>query len=221
LTHYLLLDKEYMFLVYKVTFPNNKAYIGITSRTLKKRKIEHYSKSKRFKFYFYNALNKYKGKEKWETIYTTSKYENLLEKEKHFINKFRTFDKKFGYNLTLGGEGTLGRITSAKTRKLLSKIGKGRIVSKETREKLSKIKKGIKFGKDFGTKVALGHKVKPFIVLEKNTNKFIGEWVNRKHCADSLKLSRRKIQDCLQGKRKSTGEYLFIFKEVYHRKTLK
>ena len=57
-------------LIYKATnIINNKSYIGLTTRTLQERKLEHLRHTKTENTYFHRAINEY-GKDNflWEII---------------------------------------------------------------------------------------------------------------------------------------------------------
>lgn len=98
-------------IIYKVTNKvNDKYYIGLTTSTLEKRKIEHISNSKNPDMYFTRALQKY-GPENfdWEIIDTADDIEMLQIKEMFWIWHWKSHSP-LGYNLTDGGEGTFGYI---------------------------------------------------------------------------------------------------------------
>jgi group I intron endonuclease len=95
-------------IVYKATSPSGKSYIGITQQTLQTRKLEHLRRSKSGSTKaFHNAIRKY-GEEniKWEVIDKVDTWEKLEEIEMLYIQKFDTY--RNGYNMTLGGDGTIG-----------------------------------------------------------------------------------------------------------------
>ena len=94
--------------LYKLTFPNNKSYIGITSRTAVERFKEHCSESSKCRM-LKNAIAKY-GKE--NAIITVlgvfDNWELLCLAEQEAIEKHQTFWKGGkGYNLTFGGDGVI------------------------------------------------------------------------------------------------------------------
>jgi group I intron endonuclease len=93
-------------LVYEAKFPNGKRYIGLTTKTLKRRMIEHKHHSKYSNTRFYNAVRKY-GWENitWSVIAKCSTEEEMKEKEIQYIKDFRTLERDFGYNLREGGDG--------------------------------------------------------------------------------------------------------------------
>jgi len=131
--------------IYKISFNNStKSYIGQTIKLPEKRLEEHIKAANRGSdFAIHRAIRKY-GVENilFEVINEFSLYSKLDskqfildEKEIFYIDFFDTFGKN-GYNLTKGGEGSLGRKISNETRQLMSEKTKGRIVSEETKEKL-------------------------------------------------------------------------------------
>jgi len=205
-----------MVYVYRATSPSKKSYIGITSRKLSTRISEHHSKCKKYNTPFYSALRKYKDSFIWEIIEKCDSYKEAAKKERIYINKEKTLFPK-GYNSTLGGEGALGFRHSKETKKLISLKNTGRKFSQKTKKLLSHRAKQRNYTKAFGEKLARGHGKEPFYVYRKDTMEFIGKWLVRTHCAKDLGLNRRKIQDCLQGKTKSTGGYIFINREVSYR----
>lgn len=87
---------------------NNKVYIGITKVGLEQRARKdgnHYAGSP----YFYSAIQKYG----WDNFKHEILLDNLTEKEvkeqeKYFIDKYKSNDREYGYNLTEGGDGVSG-----------------------------------------------------------------------------------------------------------------
>lgn len=109
--------------VYKHTNKiNGKTYIGITRQNPQRRwrNGKGYVKCPRF----YRAIEKYG----WDGFYHEILYENLSEekaknKEVELIKQYKSYDYKFGYNSTFGGE--LNIPTVEVRRKIsISKIGK-------------------------------------------------------------------------------------------------
>lgn len=93
--------------IYKITNKvNNKIYIGQTRRTIEERWREHLSRiSQKSNTYLYNAIRKY-GKENFviEKI-EECQDDEIDKKEIFYIEKFESFNKEKGYNLTKGGDG--------------------------------------------------------------------------------------------------------------------
>lgn len=137
--------KECFGIIYKVTNKiNGNVYIGQTMHSLKKRRSKHESNARMRKIeksYFYKAIRKY-GKENfdWDILeYCNSKYELDLAEE-WYIRYYRTFIRFNvcnGYNLTMGGEGSAGRVVSEKTKQKISKSKFGIALSKEAIQAMS------------------------------------------------------------------------------------
>jgi len=152
-------------LIYKATFPNQKCYIGQTV-DFENRKSSHKSCSFNennvsYNYPFSKAVRKYG----WENIKWEILNENLPNKEhmdmweRLWIFVENSNDPKFGYNITIGGEGlghgedhpnfgkpvNLGNKFSEEHKKKLSiaKIGKpsnskGKPRTEETKQKMRK-----------------------------------------------------------------------------------
>lgn len=89
--------------IYKINFPNNKIYIGLSSN-IKKRLIAHNKTNDDLPVH--RAIKKY-GKisdENVEIIEIVSQ-PLLREREKYWIDYYKSFLPENGYNLTLGGDG--------------------------------------------------------------------------------------------------------------------
>jgi hypothetical protein len=111
-------------------------YIGITTDFIK-RKREHLFRSGYIKRPFYQALNKYKGLEKWEIIYICDeKTAQILEQK--LIDLFNT-QYPNGYNLTTGGEHfNHNSLTKAN----LKIKNTGKIRTEEMKKRISESKRG-------------------------------------------------------------------------------
>jgi hypothetical protein len=96
---------EVFMIVYKITNSiNNKAYIGITSGTLKDRMKAHKNHSGNKRRKLYDAFRKY-GFENFqaEIIEEIATKKEAIEKETFYIKHFDTFSN--GYNMNEGGTG--------------------------------------------------------------------------------------------------------------------
>lgn len=129
---------------------NGKRYIG-QSVVMFDRKAHHIwtlnNRSNR-NGHFQNAWNK-DGEDSFEfTVLEFCPEELLNWREIEWIEKYKTINRKFGYNL-LGG-GNEDRFVSEDTKLKISEAGKGRIHSTKTKEKMSVNQSGHKnsfFGK--------------------------------------------------------------------------
>ena len=95
------------YIIYQATNKvNNKTYIGMTTRTLDRRKYQHFWVArKNAKSHFHKAIVKY-GESNWTWNILEKGFSNdknyIREREKHFISNNNTFVE--GYNMTEGGE---------------------------------------------------------------------------------------------------------------------
>jgi len=120
---------------------NGKSYIGKTNN-IQRRVRRHINDSKYKSIYFHRSLNKY-GISNFsiEILCICDNIDELNEMEYHYIKQYKSRQYQNGYNLTDGGEGSYGYITSEETRKKLSKSLKNRIFTKEWKDRISKSKK--------------------------------------------------------------------------------
>lgn len=121
------------FVIYKLTFPNQKVYIGISTE-IKSRIRAHKHKERLDKIHpLVHAIKKYK----WENVLVEYLFRDLsevsaYEKEIELIKYYKSNDINFGYNLDVGGRTRLGsknklpswnkgkRLTSAHIKNLIN-----------------------------------------------------------------------------------------------------
>jgi group I intron endonuclease len=180
--------------VYKVTSPSGKCYIGITVQDFNVRKLEHYNvaKGKRRDGPFQRAILKYGDQLFWEVIdNSATSLEELKKLEIKYIHIFDSYNN--GYNCTLGGEGNWGWKPSKEVREKISKSNKGQKRSDEAKAKMSLAK----LGKP-GAKRKIYATKKAFKLINKNTNEVLGIFTNISECARSLNIHSACINRCLK-----------------------
>ena len=132
-------------IIYSITnIVNKKIYVGKTTKTINERFNSHINTSKcGSQTYLHKAIRKY-GKNNFtiEVIEDNISCETVLsQREIFWIKKLKP-----EYNMTLGGEGSTGRILSEESRIKMSSKAKLRTRkphSKETKEKIAKSLIGI------------------------------------------------------------------------------
>lgn len=151
--------------LYRVSFPNGKAYLGITTQTARSRFTDHCAEAARLKrdkprggSLLHHALNKYPGQATLEVLVIADDWDYLCDLERRAIKAFGT-QKPHGYNLTDGGEGTpgyrmppesrerqrqkvLGSKWTPEARQRFSEKCKGRVITPEARAKMAEAKRG-------------------------------------------------------------------------------
>lgn len=174
-------------IIYKITNKiNGKIYVGQTIKTLKRRLQQHFANSKKSNTYLCKAIRKH-GKENFniELLEECTSLKKLNKRESYWIKRLDSKNNIIGYNLTNGGDGTIGHThtKNAKQKMSIAKKGKtyeelygkenaeymrkqrsiestGRIVKKETRIKISKQLKNKSYEDIYGILGAIKQKKK-------------------------------------------------------------
>lgn len=121
--------------------PNGKKYYGITKQRPKRR----WQNGKGYKGnqYFTRTIEKYG----WDNIEHIVLQEGLDEEEakeleQYMIQWYNTTNPNYGYNITLGGEGSNGYICTEEHKQKISKANKGKNHTEESKRKISEANKG-------------------------------------------------------------------------------
>ena len=135
-------EKSHGFL-YRLTFPNGKAYIGITNRTVSQRFSEHVALSKSGKrgSAIHHAIRKFGESSVQVETLGSADWDSLKLMEISAISGQNT-RPPYGYNLTKGGDGVVG--FDAITRAKMGAANIGRIPTEAVRLKISEAQKGRK-----------------------------------------------------------------------------
>ena len=206
-------------IIYCAISPSNKKYYGQTVENFNKRKKRHYNSAFKYNknWIFSRAIRKYgwnsilwKIVERIQANSISELKSNLSKREIYWIREDKTHDRRFGYNLTKGGDGVLGyKFTEEQynkvcefnrksnlSRKLLPKIPgpygmTGKHHSKETIIKIKQKMSGCNhpnFGKHHSAET-----------IEKNRKSNTGKFLSEEH--------KNKIKNSLIGK-------IHILKEI-------
>lgn len=91
--------------IYKITFPNNKIYIGL-SNNMYRRMLEH-NTDFRNNLPIELAIQKYGKITEFEILelIDSSNRQLMIEREKYWINYYNSTNKNIGYNISSGGDG--------------------------------------------------------------------------------------------------------------------
>lgn len=133
------------FYIYLIQNKNtHKIYVGKTAYPQDRwKKHDIYARGGKEKYpahfqYLHASIAKY-GIDQF-TFQIIEEFENeqdCFESEQFFIQFFRSWDKNYGYNLTVGGEGASGRIVSDETKNRIREKAIGRLHSEESKNKIS------------------------------------------------------------------------------------
>ena len=122
--------------VYKHIAPDGRVYIGITSQ----KPMARWMGGNGYKgnTYFTRAIKKYG----WDNFQHIILAENLSEEDAKameigLISHYKSNERKYGFNISSGGESKKGTKISEWQKQRISEASKGRLVSESTRKKLS------------------------------------------------------------------------------------
>lgn len=233
-------EKKYKIYIHR--FPNGKVYVGLTMQPNEIRWSSPLSAYKN-NVYMINAINKYGWKNvKHEFLFENLTMEEAKRKEIETIAKYRSNNRKYGYNISSGGESRKGCTLSEETKKKISKHNGrymlGKHLSEETKRKLSIGRMGEKnpmYGKHFSeesklksseshkgkcTGMYLGSKsprAKMIDMLDEN-GEYIKTFGSTTEAARELKIHYTSIVKCCTKERKNAGGYKWRYSNVQNHK---
>ena len=211
---------------------NGKKYVG---QTCKKPEVRFGKNGARYIGcrIFYNAILKYG----WDNFYHEVLFTNLTVEQANLIEQavisaYNTTDRRFGYNLQSGGK---NHNLADETKQILSQMNKGKNAGSqnpfygkkhtaETRKKLSESHKYICLGENnpnYGKKhtaeakerMRTSRKGKHILQYDLDGN-FIKEWEYMSLARQEYNLDKRSLQKACNGKLKTTGGYVWRYKEA-------
>lgn len=190
------------YIVYMHLCPNDKKYIGTTSRKSYKR----FSGGNGYKYNkeFYDDIKKFG----WKNIKHIIVAEKLTQEvaynvEQDLIKIYNTTNPLYGYNKQNGGE--KGKNTD-EIKEKIRKSKLGRTLSENTKQKLREQKIGNK-NPMYGKKPANVRKVIQYDI----NNNIIKIWDDIHEVENKLKLHHSNIIKCCKGERKTTGGYKWSY----------
>lgn len=218
-------------ILYKLTNSvNGKVYIGITTRTLHNRWIRHKSSANTgSQCPIHRAIRKY-GVDKFivEVLSTFTNIQELKEAEIRYISIYESNDSTKGYNLTRGGDGTMGRTHSKETRDRIKlgvrkAIQDGRMFTDQWYKNMRadrKTRRGVPLSATHKANISKSMKGKSKNYICGNpvsvdqftkTGTFIQTFASYSEAAKHTGGDRSDIMRCCQGKRKSVKGYVFKY----------
>lgn len=175
---------------------NGKMYVGVTSQ----KPIYRWKNGLGYKNnrYFFRAIEKHG----WNNFKHIILLENLSEMyakeiEKYLIHKYNTANPKNGYNISLGGDGTLGYRHTDEAKQKISEKNLGHATSQKTRKLI---------GQASSKKVAQFSKI---------NGELLSVFNSLKEAEKISKIDSRHISRCCVGKRKSTGGFCWMHYDDY------
>lgn len=216
--------------VYKHTSPDGRVYIGITSQKPEAR----WQSGNGYKgnTYFTRSIKKH-GWENFthEILYTGLTVEEAKEKEIRLIAEYKSNKRKYGYNISSGGESKKGTHISERQKQVIREDNIGKIVSEETRKKLSvaskrtwsnpefvKYMREINTGENnpvYGRKMTDEDKIKrkaKSVVQYSKDGELVAEYISIHDANSKTGVHRGDITKCCEGIYKQAGGYVWKYK---------
>jgi group I intron endonuclease len=200
---------------------NGKKYIGITSQNPKNR-WKACGKGYRNNKHFWRAIQKYGWDNfKHEILLTNETFKYACAVEKILIKVYNTTNPQYGYNNTMGGQGTLGLVVSKETREKISKTKRDNYIKEnhpnfnkhipeKSKKKMSEAKRGKYDGKN-------NPNARQIVQLDLNGN-FIRCWDYMKQASEILSINKSCIRDCCAERQQTAGGYKWMYSEQYFKK---
>jgi group I intron endonuclease len=196
--------------LYRITSPSNKQYIGIAKDVNKRWSVHVAEASSGSKTAFHKAIRKYGKSAFTREILVIGEYEYIKNLEVAAISKFDTRSPN-GYNLTDGGDGTVGYSHSDQAKKLMSEVTKLRMADPSAREYLRSINIGKKQSDETKNKKSIAsrkmHQQKPHPMkgktLSDETKRKISESLIGNSRTKGHKLTdehKRKVSEAMKGR---------------------
>lgn len=174
-----------MYIIYQlVNKVNKKCYIGVTNNYQKRMREHSYASND---FLISKAIRKY-GWENFTINILFETYDSELAyqaAESHYIKIYMSNNPNRGYNLTEGGQGTLGYKFSNDTKEKMRNAKQGRKLTDEHKRKIGEANKGHKLSIESRKKISNANKGKKF---------FLGKHLSQE---SKDKLSELKSQEWL------------------------
>ena len=216
--------------VYKHTSPNNKVYIGITSRNPETRWKNGYGYSSNK--HLTSAIQKYG----WDNFQHEILFENLTreeacQKEIDLIKFYDSTNPDKGYNHSLGGDsGTTGLVVSEEVRQKLREnhadvSGKnnpmyGKHLSDETKRKISEALKGEKspqygvvYSEEQRQHLSEASPLRKPVVQMSLDGKIVSEFHGVREAGRITGIAYQSISACCKGAKKTAGGFLWKYKD--------
>ena len=152
--------------IYKITcLTNGKGYVGWTKNTPKRRFNTHVYQAmhNRTEYLLHKAIRKY-GRDQFsiEVLYSSNDLKLVKDLEARYIKEQNTFYQTgHGYNMTEGGDGTLGYKFSEEAKRRIGLVHKGKPKSSEQRKKMSIARLGWHPSDETKSKMSAAKKGKP------------------------------------------------------------
>lgn len=217
-------------------FPNDKIYVGITSKEPEKRWLKD-GYGYRNQQVVYSAIKKYGWNNIQHIVIARNiSYESAKNIEIDLISLYDTTNRKNGYNISPGGdlisEESRKKISSSRTgqhpseeaRRKMSESRRGKKKSEEHRRKIGEAHRGMKRSKEFCKKIseiAKNHHYNtdndprniPVLQYRISDGEFIARYVSAAKAGRELDVKYTHIHECAKGNRRQVADCIWVYEK--------
>ena len=153
-------------------------------------------------------------------------YKQAIEIEINLIEKYKSYERDFGYNITKGGDGHSGFKASKETKDKMSKnregvkaYAYGNFPSDKTKQKMSKSGKNKVFKNETRDKMSI-EKNKPVFQYDRDGN-FINTYNSASEASNVLKINIGNLCACCRNVVKIAGGYHWSYESINNPETIR
>lgn len=206
-----LLNKTWI--VYEHISPSGKVYVGITSQRVKVRWQNGggYIHCK----VFYRSILKYGWNNFQHNIIASNLGEQTAKNIERDLIKFYK-DRNISYNITEGGDATIGIPCSTTLREKIGALWRGKIIPQDIRNKMSESHIGMKLSQEHKDNISRskigGNKV--VLQFDKEGN-FITKYSSAVEAAKNIGSIPNSVTRCCRGEVKTLHKFRFVYEKDY------
>lgn len=225
--------------IYKIQCKiDNKVYIGYSSNITQRFVLHKYKLNKGIheNSYLQNAWKKYGEDNFFFVILEECLLDMCIEREDYYVKEYKSYHRRFGYNLAITGVGNIGKmpkhiIEKSKKIKRENAAKRGYWFKPETIKKQADGRRGFKHTEEAKVKIKIAStgRKKSREVIQKTIDAIIiaveqytldGVYIRDfKSISDALiflnkSLKQSHISSCCKGKRKSAFGYIWKYKQI-------
>lgn len=200
--------------IYKITSPSKKVYIG-HSQDIHDRWQHYFTLHCKGQTRLYRSLVKYGVDRHLFEIIEECKFDDLIEKERHWQEHYDVIDKYKGLNCNYVSTKDKKSVKSDETIAKLSKALKGRIILPEWREKMSIARKGKTVSEKTKEHLRNNNGCNKFIEKLDLQGNFIEEYMSIAKACRENNMGNSSITHALSNINLTAGGFKWRYKEGY------
>lgn len=183
-----------MAIVYKITSPRNRVYIGSSKNKSSRRWNSYMNLNCKSQPRLYRSLKKHSPQKHLFEVIWEGNNEERFKYETYYGKLFECLDKQKGLNCFLPKE-----------------FEEDNCISESVRNKMIKAKKEIPLNKEHKDRISLNSQNKRRVVSINNNHEILNKWDSLKSCAVELSIDPSSVTKCCNLKLKSVKGYILRY----------